>query len=862
MTLERFAKRSWHSIEETELSSHLKTDLKSGLSKDEASKRLKELGFNEIKTGNKRTLLQIFISQLKSPLVYLLFAACIITFFLGELSDPFVILAVVVLNALMGTVQEARAQKALSALRKLTPTKVRVIRDGKERSLAKRDLTVGDLLVLSEGDLVGADARLLVAEELKIDQSTLTGESVAIDKDEGILTEETSRSDRTNIVYAGTHVVSGRGVALVVGIGGDTEIGRIAALSAEAPQRKTPIEERIETLGKQIATIAIVLFFGLIGIGYLNKLPFVDIVLAAVSQMVSFVPEGLPVAMTIALAIGVQKMARRGAIVRQLVAVETLGSTDVICTDKTGTLTMNEMRVVEVLMPDGKRTEQIGEEAKDLLIGAVLCTDAKIEGGQELGDPTETALLRAGTGIGLEKEALLQQYPRIGEIPFNSKEKVMVTFHQKNGETFAVAKGAWEKISSLCRESSGLDRQIEQMAEEGLRTLAVARFEGVQKGMNLHELSGMGTLLGIVAELDPLRPEVQGAVTECKEAGIRPIVITGDHRKTGFAIANQAHIAHSEKEVIEGGELEHLSEQELENRIETYRVFARVYPEQKLNIVKALQKKGHVVAMTGDGVNDGPALATSDVGVAMGKTGSEVAKQVAKMVITDDNFATIVSAVREGRVVFANLKKVVSYLFSTSLSAVLLLFIAISLGFPLPLAAVQILWINVVTEGVVTINLILDPEEGDEMKKPPVKKKEPLFSRVTYARIATVTPVIALLLLGNFFWLLKRGAPLVQLQTETFMLLAICAWLNVMSCRSSRTSVFDMPLFPNKWLAIGLGLGIVLQLAVIYVPFLQEIFHTVALGPFQLIKLLVLGSVALWTEELRKLAVRTFSRSV
>jgi magnesium-transporting ATPase (P-type) len=635
--------------------------------------------------------------------------------------------------------------------------------------------------------------------------------------------------------------------------------------------------------------------------GLMREIPVVDIFMVAISQRVSMVPEGLPVAMTIALAVGMQRMAARGAIVRRLAAVETLGSTSVICSDKTGTLTRNEMTVTAVWLPDGRElaisgagyapegaindgTVDVTAESDPglhaLIAAAILCNDAQIlppdaedSRWRALGDPTEAALLTLAKKAGVDPEALNREYTRRAEIPFDSAAKMMATEHASpDGGRGVFLKGAPEAIVKLCgawrsaAEPVTLDPSTgervtaiaRELGERALRVLALAEVPEATLNATdgFKQFQGRAILLGLVGEMDPPRDEVKLSIAECQSAGIRPVMVTGDHKATGLAIARMLGIARTHDRAVDGRELELMPEQDLRAGLERIAVFARVHPAQKLRIVEAFQWRSDVVAMTGDGVNDAPALARADVGVAMGITGTEVAKNASEIVITDDNFATIVNAVEEGRLVYRNMKKVILYLIATSMAEISVLLGALLLGYPLPLAAVQILWINIVTEGTVTVNLIMDPPEGDEMSQPPVLLGEPLVNRPLLKRIALMTPTMALSTLGYFIWHLSEGIPYAHIQTETFTVLAACQWFNVLNCQSETRSALRFGLFRNRWLVGGLALGISLQALVIYWSPMNTLFHTVPIPAGDLGVIVAVASLVLWVEEVRKFVAR------
>jgi magnesium-transporting ATPase (P-type) len=889
----------WHALDVEAVLARQEVDRALGLTRAQVAQRRRNFGANALPEPSRRSLSRLILSQFQSPLIYILFVAAILATLLGRQGDAVVILAVVMVNALIGAFQEGRAERSMAALQRLSALQVRVRREDREQVIESRQLVPGDILLLAAGDAVGADARLLGAAALEAGEAALTGESLPVAKQVDALPGETLLADRSNMVYSGTHITAGRGAAVVVATGLATEVGSIARLTAEAEEPDTPLEIRIAQFGRYLVSAALAMFLLVLGLGLGRGLPFVDIFMVAISQMVSMVPEGLPVAMTIALAVGMQRMAGRGAIVRRLAAVETLGSTSIICTDKTGTLTRNEMTAVRLWLPgdrrievsgsgytpNGRLLEAGGECTPDgpllaFLQAAALCNDASLVPPDQQdprwrprGDPTEAALLTLAMKGALDLEALRRDWPRRGEIPFDAGIKMMATGHSRaDGRRRVLIKGAPEAVIQLCGhmrnggDSESLDAMAqasaldaaESMAGEALRVLAIAEVTGVELDGDhgIGQFQGRATLLGLVAQMDPPRDEVKLAVSECRGAGIRPVMITGDHKITGLAIARMLGIARDGDRAVDGRELEQMPEQGLRDGLDRIAVFARVYPAQKLRIVEAFQAQKKVVAMTGDGVNDAPALARADVGVAMGITGTEVAKGAAEIVITDDNFTTIVKAVEEGRLVYRNLKKVILYLFATSIAEITVLMCALLLGYPLPLAAVQILWINIVTEGTVTVNLIMEPAEGDEMRRRPVSLAEPLLSRALLGRVALMTPAMALSTFGFFVWRLSTGVPFELVQTETFTVLAACQWFNVLNCQSETRSALGLALFRNKWLLGGLSLGVLLQFAVVYTETLNRLFHTTPIPPQNFLLIAATASLVLWLEEGRKFLVR------
>jgi magnesium-transporting ATPase (P-type) len=901
----------WHALTVDEALAALSSSAQ-GLGGDEAARRLAQHGPNALPAPPQRPLWKIFVRQFASPLIYILFAAAMLAVGLGHLGDASVILVVVLVNALVGTVQEGRAERSMAALRKLAALHVRVLRDGAEQMLEAHALVPGDVLLLAAGDAVAADARLLEQAQLQVAEAALTGESAPVAKTAAPVSGATGLADRHDMLYSGTHVTAGRARVVVVATGAHTEVGRIAELTEGAVEPLTPLERRIARFGRWLVGAALGLFVLVMLLGLWRQVPLAELLMVAVSQMVSMVPEGLPVAMTVALAVGMQRMAARGAIIRRLSAVETLGSTSVICSDKTGTLTKNEMTVTALWLPGGRLIEvsgsgyrpqgRLAENGRDLppdepalqplLHAAALCNDAELRpppppttpdsdagAWTVLGDPTEGALRVLAAKAGIDLDALQRDAPREAEWPFDSDSKLMATRHRcADAPRRIYVKGAPEAVLRLTagadpEASRAAQAAAEAMAARALRVLAFAVVDddALDAAAGFDALAGRARLLGLAGEIDPPREEAKDAVDECRAAGIRVVMVTGDHKLTGLAVARALGIACEPgsgragasvgERAVDGAELERMGEAELRDQIPDIAVFARVQPAQKLRIVQALQARGEVVAMTGDGVNDAPALARADVGVAMGITGTDVAKSAAKIVVTDDNFATIVGAVEQGRVVYGNLKKVILYLFATALAEVAVLMLALLGGFPLPLVAVQILWINIVTEGTVTVNLVMDPPDGDEMQHRPVPRDDALLSREMLARVALMTPMIAVVTFGWFVWRQDAGVPMDVVRTETFTVLAVCQWFNVLNCQSATRSALRLGLLRNRWLLGGLALSVLLQALVLYAPPLNALFHTVPPAPADLLPLLALASNVLWAEELRKLVVRRRRRA-
>jgi Ca2+-transporting ATPase len=893
--------RSWHTLDIAEAAAALSVDPSRGLDEDDIERRRKLVGSNTLPETSRRSSLRAFLEQFQSPLIYILFIAAIFAFALGRYGDSIVILVVVFINAMLGWFQERRAERSMEALRQLSLLRTTVVREGQEKDIEASELVPGDIILLAAGDGVGADARLLEVTVLEAAEAALTGESMPVVKQAHTLPSETLLADRVNMVYSGTHITSGRCRALVVSTSQQTEVGKIAQMTESAETPKTPLELSIAQFGRYLVAGAIALFVAVMTFGLLRGIGTVEIFMVAISQMVSMVPEGLPVAMTIALSVGMQRMAGQGAIVRRLAAVETLGSTSVICSDKTGTLTRNEMTVTNIWLPGGRQIDvsgagyaptgsltqgevELAAETDDglrpLIRAGALCNNAHIippnqedHRWRSLGDPTEAALLTLASKACVDSPQTLRAWMRLAELPFDPDAGMMATAHvDPEGNHHVIIKGAPESIIDRCSlanfdgqfvalDAAGCEAAIsaaEELAGRALRVLAMAEIRGgsLDPAAGFEGMEGEAVLLGLVGMMDPPREEVRSSIIKCQQAGMRTVMVTGDHKSTGLAIARMLGIARSGDRAVDGRELELMPEQNLRSDIDTVAVFARVHPAQKLRIVEALQSRGEVVAMTGDGVNDAPALSRADVGVAMGTTGTEVAKSASDIVITDDNFRTIVRAVKEGRLVHRNLGKVILYLFATSMAEITVLLAALLLGYPLPLAAVQILWINIVTEGTVTVNLIMEPLEGDEMRLKPVSINQPLLNRRVLRRVILMTPVMAASTFGYFAWSISQGLPYAQVQTETFTVLAACQWFNVLNCRSETRSALSFGLFRNPWMLGGLALSILLQLLVIYWPSMNTLFHTVPISGTNFLVIAAVASLVLWAEEVRKLFAR------
>ncbi len=817
-----------------ELLKALGTDEKNGLSTEKATALLQKNGLNKLKEKKKKSWALRFLSQFADVMILILIAAAIVSFTVvcieknwGELFEPALILLIVVLNAIMGVYQEGKAEKALDALKNMSAPHARVIRDGVEQIIDASALVVGDIIVLEAGDFVPADARLLQSVSLKSEESALTGESVPTDKDaDATVKENAPLGDRSNMVFSGCSITYGTARAVVTATGMDTQMGKIAGLLEGESESQTPLQKKLANLGKYLGIMALVACAVVFVVGLNAGTPPLEIFMIAVSLAVSAIPEGLPVIVTIVLSIGVQRMVKQNALIRKLPAVETLGSASIICSDKTGTLTQNRMTLTKAYV-DGLDvcdiTDNCDDNIKKLLTYATLCCDGSImlEGDKvtHIGDPTETSIVFAAHKNGIEKEDINKQYPRLAGIPFDSDRKLMTTINSIDGKNVVIVKGAFDVLASRCI-SGDIDsaRKItENMSTDALRVLAVAykEIDTIPDEITSEVLESDLSFMGLVGMIDPPRPEAKVAVETCKKAGIKPIMITGDHVVTASAIARELGILEDGDRAITGTELDAMSDDELYENIQSIAVYARVSPENKIRIVKAWQKRGQVVSMTGDGVNDAPALKAADIGCAMGITGTDVAKSAADMTLTDDNFATIVEAVREGRGIYANIKKVVGFLLGTNIGEVVAVFTAMMLWQKTPFLSMQLLWINLVTDSLPAISLGMEPVEDGVMTKKPKPKTEGIFAGGLGVRVVLQGIMFAALSLIAF----KLAEPLgiEAAQTMAFMVLALSQTVHAYNMRSDR-SIFKIGVFGNKKLNGATLISLIMMALVLFTP--------------------------------------------
>jgi Ca2+-transporting ATPase len=878
---------NWHMLAVNDVEKETNTNTIRGLTTQEAKKRMKMFGYNELKETEKQSAFMLFLSQFKDFMVLVLLAATLISGFLGEYIDAVAIIAIVLINSFLGFIQERRAEKSLEALKQLSAPQVTVLRDGEWTRICSKELVVGDIVKFTSGDRIGADIRLIEANGLEIEESALTGESVPTTKSVAPLAyTNVSIGDLHNMAFMGTLVTRGSGVGIVVATGMKTAMGQIANLLQSAETMMTPLQRKLEQLGRILIFVALVLTALVVTIGVMQGHQLYEMFLAGVSLAVAAIPEGLPAIVTVALSLGVQRMIKKNAIVRKLPAVETLGCASVICSDKTGTMTENKMTVTHLWSGgrmwavtgtgfettgefyEGSRKIDISCEKslQQLLSFGLLCnsSELKMKGKQRYvdGDPTEGALIVSAMKAGLTKEALGKQFVIEREFPFDSNRKMMtVIIRDELGRRFVVTKGAPDVLLNVSAHilwngrtqemtvtwRQNVNQTINEMASQALRTIAIA-YKPVRPNERIlteaDAEKGL-TFIGLQGMIDPPRPEVKEAVRECREAGIKTIMITGDHVLTAKAIANQLGILPQKGKVMDGQTLSQLSVEKLEEVVDDVYVFARVSPEHKLKIVKALQKRGHIVAMTGDGVNDAPAIKAADIGVAMGNSGTDVAKEASSLILLDDNFATIKAAIKEGRNIYENIRKFIRYLLASNVGEILVMLFAMILALPLPLLPIQILWVNLVTDGLPAMALGLDQAEENVMKRKPRHPKEGVFARGLGWKIVSRGFLIGIVTLAAFVTVYNRNPnELMYAQTIAFATLVMAQLIHVFDCRNER-SIFDRNPFENIYLVLAVLSSILLLLIVIYYPPLQVIFHTVSIVPSDW--LLILGLAAIPT---------------
>ena len=875
----------WWTMQVSQVEKALQTDRLEGLKAGEASRRLTLDGKNRLEQGDgQKGFLMKFLSQFNDFMILLLIGAAVVSFAVSwwngekDFVDSAIIIAIVVLNAFLGVMQESKAEKALEALKELSAPKAKVLRNGKEKEISAEDVVVGDVLLLSVGDYICADGRVFENHGLKTEESAITGESMAIEKETGILPEKLQIGDRKNMVLSGSYVMAGKGKAIVTATGMDTEIGHIADLLSRQEDDETPLQKKLGETGKMLGIGALVICGVIFIMGLLRKEEPFQMFMTAVSLAVAAIPEGLPAIVTIVLAIGMQRMSKKNAIIRRLPAVETLGGAEVICSDKTGTLTQNRMKVTK-LADIGNGLEKNEEKRRFILTLFALCNDARREGTRIIAEPTEKALAEAAEEGGVSLKGIWQEMKRIGEVPFSSERKLMTTVHESGDKWISVTKGAPDVLLEKCsrcldgtgqvpfdnRRKSEARVKNGEMAANALRVVAVAFREWEEEPLffTAEELECDLTFAGMTGMIDPPRPEAKEAVEICQKAGIRPVMITGDHALTAQAIATELGIYKKGDRVITGQELEQMGDGELAEAAENCTVFARVSPEHKVRIVQAFRKGDRVVAMTGDGVNDAPALKAADIGCAMGKNGTEVAKGAADMVLMDDNFATIVEAVREGRGIYDNIRKAVHFLLSSNIGEIITIFVAMFLGWATPLLPIQLLWVNLVTDSLPAIALGLDPAEKDIMERPP-RKETSLFSGGMGSRIAVegmMIGMLALLAFGIGHIYFDGGKEYTTGRTMAFAVLSLSQLVHAFNMRTEH-SLTQISLGSNPFLVGAFFEGCFLQVGVIMAEPLAEIFKVCPLNWQEWSIVAGLALVPLPVVELEKWKDRMFSNHI
>ena len=877
--------KKWFSYSIDETIKTLDSNIHHGLSETEAQQRLAQYGLNKLQDQKKKSVFQIFFHQLNDTLIYVLFGAVLITLFLHEYIDAIIILIVIILNACIGTFQELKAGNAIDALKKLTSPKAIVNRDNHIREINAEELVIGDLVMLDAGRYIPADLRLIETANLKIDESALTGESVPAEKDAAkvLSNPEIPLGDQINIAFMSTLVTYGRGIGVVVATAHETEIGKIATLIKNEEEVVTPLEKKLSELGATLGKIAIAICIIIFVIGSLQGRNIADMFLTSVSLAVASIPEGLAAIVAIVLSIGVTKMAKRKAIIKKLPAVETLGSVNVICSDKTGTLTQNKMTVVKVftftdsLIDIEKNENEISIDTELLVKGFVLNSDATLEKDTETGDPTEVALLRLADQLNTERSTFEKEFPRIQELAFDSDRKMMSTFHENENQYYVFTKGAIDNLILKCKyilengdiipitEAHHIIIQdiVNSMSNEALRTLGIA-FKISERKIDASDFEQDLVLIGVAGMIDPPREEVKISILKAKKAGIKTVMITGDHKNTALAIAKELHIAENVSEVITGADINRLSAEELSQNIHHYSVFARVSPENKVQIVKALQAHQYIVSMTGDGVNDAPSLNAADIGVAMGITGTDVAKNASDMILADDNFSTIVTAVEEGRKIYKNIKKSVIFLLTSNVGEVFTMLIAILAGMPIPLIATQLLWINLITDSLPAIALGLDPGNNNVMHEKPRKSNESFFAHGSLSTILIGGLSIGLVTITSYylgfreygFTPFDENIPndiLEYARTIAFMTIISCQLFFSFTFRDEKQSIFKAGIFKNKYLNLAVVVGCLLQLLVLELPLLNEAFKLQSLHLLSWIEIIGLGLIPLFILEFIKI---------
>ena len=852
----------WHNLSIQETAQVFDIDLEKGLSEKQVKINQEKFGFNELPQKKPLSQLQIFLDQFKNILIYILMISGIVTLILKEWADTIIIFFAVILSTVVGYIQEKKASNALRELKKVLMIDAICIRNGREKQVLQKDLVAGDIIILKEGDKVPADARIIKSSNLRINEAPLTGEWLTAAKHSRALQQDISVADRENMAYMGTMVEEGEGIAIVIATGLDTEIGKVALLIRETREEKTPYQKKLSHFSSIVGVIISFTCFFIFLEGLIKGKGFIEMFTTAIAVAVASIPEGLPVAMTVILALGMQRVLKKKGLVRKLSAAETLGSTSIICTDKTLTLTQGKMEVSEIRANDKRFCSTI----------SILCNEAFIENPEVpkeswklRGNPTGKALILGAEKIGLLKSELEKKFVKIDEIPFNSKNKFLATLHKNENKNLLFLAGAPEKLIALSSsiqikndkkailkktELLRLEQELEELTSKGLRVIAFAYKNVEKEGIKKKDISNL-TFVGFIALKDPLRKNTKKAIEICIKAGMKPIIVTGDHLLTACAVARELNLDVRKDNIIEGKDLDKLSDKEFQKRISKIYVYARVEPRHKLRIISAWQERNEVVAMTGDGINDAPALKRADIGIAL-NSGTDVAKEVSDIVLLNDDFSVIVAAVEEGRSILENIRKVITYLLSDTFTEIILVGATIIFGFPLPISAVQILWVNLIEDGFPSIALAFESQEKGLMKQKPYGHDFPLLTREMKVIIFIIGLITDLILLALFFWLWNQDHNIAHIRTMVFAALSIDSIFYIFSCRSLRRNIWHINIFSNKYLVIAWGVSFFALLATIYLPILNILLKTVPLGVYDWMLLIGLGLVELGLIEAAK----------
>ncbi len=845
------AEKNWHNLSKKRVIELLKVDPEKGLTEEEVRARQKKLGLNLLPEEKPLSKLRIFLEQFRSPLIYILIIAGVVTFILGEITDSVVIFGAVILNTIVGFFQENKTSQTLRELKKVVKYEAEVLREGNLKFIDSSELVPGDVVVLNAGDKVPADGRIIECQGFKVNEMALTGEWLSANKNPRILADETPLADRDDMVYMGTVVEDGKGKVVITETGCRTEIGKVAEMIQETKEEKTPYQKKLAKFSKIVGIIIAVISLGIFIEGMITGGEFVEMFTMAVAVAVAAVPEGLPVAMTVILALGMQRILKKKGLVRRLASAETLGSTSIIATDKTATLTEGKMKVSQVIPARLALQGKAGRGDKILVLKAATFTseafvenpDASMEEWIFRGRPTDRALLEAGIEFGFDKKKGFEK-DRIAELLFNPVDKYAAALYEEKGSKILYACGAPERILDISglneEERWKSEEKLRELTQKGLRVVASA-YKKIQSDQPIKKLVNNLEFLGFIALKDPIRKEVKAAMKVCRQAGMRPIIVTGDHKLTAKAVAEELDFKVKEENIMEGKELDKLSDEEFEKRVEDIQIYARVEPRHKMRIIEAWQQKGEVVAMTGDGINDAPALKKADIGIALG-SGTDVAKETSDLILLPDSFSIIVAAIEEGRAIIDNMRKVITYLLSDSFTEVILVGVSLFLGWPLPVMAVQILWVNLIEDGPLGICLAFEPKEKDLMCQKPQAHDIPLLTKEMKALIFIIGLITDILLLGLFFWLIKySGYEILHIRSVIFAALTIDSIFYIFSCKSLKRNLWHINLFSNKFLILAWVFGIVMLMSALYLPPLQTLLKTVPLNLFDWQLVLGLG---------------------